>query len=99
MLRLAGVGGAIHLIIDGTKVSACHRLLMVSVAYRRRSLSIAWTRVRSGRGCSTTVKQVKALAYVQGLLPEGVKVSLLGDCEVDHAWLIENLRHWGWDYA
>ena len=81
MLRLAGVGGHIRLIIDASKVSAGHRLLMVSLAYRRRSLPIAWTWVRSSRGHSTTAKQVKLLAYVNRLLPRGVKVSLVGDCE------------------
>jgi hypothetical protein len=99
MLRLAGVGGCIRLIIDASKVSGSHRLLMVSLAYRRRSLPIAWTWVRSSRGHSTTAKQVKLLAYVQGLLPEGVKVSLVGDGQFDHPLLIENLRFWGWDYA
>jgi hypothetical protein len=29
------------------------------------------------------------------LLPEGVQVSLVGDCEFDHPLLIENLRFWG----
>jgi hypothetical protein len=99
MLRLAAVGGPIRLIIDASKVSAGHRLLMVSLAYRRRSLPIAWTWVRSSRGHSTTAKQVKLLAYVNHLLPEGLKVSLVGDCEFDHPLLIENLRFWGWDYA
>jgi hypothetical protein len=99
MLRLASIGGCIRLIIDASKVSAGHRLLMVSLAYRRRSLPIAWTWVRSSRGHSTTAKQVKLLAYVQKLLPEGVQVSLVGDCEFDHPLLIENLRFWGWDYA
>src|SRR5258708_3407513 len=64
-----------------------------------RSLLIAWTWVRSSRGRSTTAKQVKLLAYVNALLPFGVKVSLVGDCEFDHPLLIENLRFWGWDYA
>ncbi len=99
MLRLAAVGGHIRLIIDASKVSHGHRLLMVSLAYRRRSLPIAWTWVRSSRGHSSTAKQVKLLAYVKGLLPVGVKVSLVGDCEFDHPLLIENLRFWGWDYA
>jgi hypothetical protein len=99
MLRLAAVGGSIRLIIDASKVSAGHRLLMVSLAYRRRALPIAWTWVRSSRGHSTTAKQVKLLAYVQGVLPQGVKVCLVGDCEFDHPLLIENLRFWGWDYA
>jgi hypothetical protein len=99
LLCLAGVGGHIRLIIDASKVSAGHRLLMVSLAYRRRSLPIAWTWLRASRGHSTTAKQVKLLAYVKELLPVGVKVSLVGDCEFDQPLLIENRRFWGWDYA
>src|SRR5664279_3989275 len=99
MLRAAAVAGRVRLIIDASKVSYGHRLLMVSAAYRRRSLPLAWTWVNSSRGHSTTAKQVKLLAYVNRLLPPGVKVSLVGDCEFDHPLLIENLRFWGWDYA
>ena len=39
------------------------------------------------------------MAYGERLLPSGVKVSLVGDCEFDHPLLIENLCVWGWDYA
>lgn|SRR5579871_1085156 len=99
LLRAASVAGQVRLIIDASKVSHSHRLLMVSVAYQRRSLPIAWTWVRSSRGHSTTAKQVKLLDYVYRLLPPGVKVSLVGDCEFDHPLLIENLHFWGWDYA
>lgn len=99
VLRAAAVAGQVRLIIDASKVSHGHRLLMVSVATWRRSLPIAWTWVRSSRGHSSTAKQVKLLDYVHRLLPSGVKVSLVGDCEFDHPLLIENLRFWGWDYA
>src|SRR5260221_1717895 len=99
LLRAAAVAGQVRLIIDASKVSHGHRLLMVSVATWRRSLPIAWTWVRSARGHSSTAKQVKLLDYVYRLLPPGVKVSLVGDCEFDHPLLIENLRFWGWDYA
>src|SRR5215213_10097337 len=99
LVQAASVAGSIRLIIDASKVSQGHRLLMVSLAYQRRSLPIAWTWVRSSRGHSTTAKQVKLLAYVYRLMPSGVKVSLVGDCEFDHPLLIENLHFWGWDYA
>jgi hypothetical protein len=99
LLRAAGSAGQVRLIIDASKVSQDHRLLIVTVAYHRRSVPIAWTWVRSSRGHSTTAKQVKLLAYVQGLLPKDVKVSLVGDCEFDHPLLMENLRRWHWDYV
>jgi len=40
-LLSAASGGAVHLIIDSTKIAFGFRLVMVSVAYRRRSLPIA----------------------------------------------------------
>src|SRR5258708_6249845 len=72
---------------------------MVAIAYHRRALPLAWTWVPYKKGHSSTAKQVKLLAYVQDLLPEGVKVLLVGDCEFGHPLLMENLRHWSWDYV
>src|SRR4051812_20116448 len=45
-------GQPVRLIIDGTKVGGGHRLLMVALAYRRRSLPIAWTWLKGSRGHS-----------------------------------------------
>src|SRR5215204_5085048 len=48
LLKSAASAGTVHLIIDATKVAFGFLLLMVmvSVAYRRRSLPIAWTWLR-----------------------------------------------------
>jgi hypothetical protein len=45
--------GEIHLIVDGTKVGFGHQLLMVSLAYRKRAIPIAWTWIKHVRGHST----------------------------------------------
>src|SRR4051794_36993350 len=47
----------IRLIVDGSKVGFKHRLLMVSLAYQRRTLPIAWSWVRSEKGHSSSYKQ------------------------------------------
>lgn len=47
----------IRLIVDGTKVGFGHQLLMVSLAYRRRAIPIAWTWVKHVRGYSPAYKQ------------------------------------------
>jgi len=99
LLAKAGQSKQIRLILDATKVSSGHRLLMVSVAYQRWSVPLAWTWVRSRRGHSTTAKQVKLLACVQLLCPAGIHIALVADCEFDHPLLIENIVHWGWTYA
>lgn len=99
LISAASVTGEIHLVLDTTKVSAHHRLLLVGVAYRRRVLPLAWTWVRSSRGHSSAQKQVALLSYVRRLLPEGVKASLVGDCEFGHTAVLEAMQHWQWDYA
>ncbi len=99
LLAAAGVAGQVHLILDTTKVAFCFRLVMVSVAYRGRSLPLAWTWVLGSRGHTTTATQVRLLSYVGGLLPRKVKVSLVGDCEFGNPLLIEYVQDWGWDYA
>ena len=50
--------------MDGSKVSFDHQLLMVSLAYRRRSIPIAWTWIPYVRGHSTRTTQVDLLKYV-----------------------------------
>jgi DDE family transposase len=99
LLASAANAGPVHLIIDATKVAFGFRLVRVSLAYRRRRLPIAWTWVRGSRGPSSTAVQVKWLAYVQRLLPRGIRVRLVGDCEFGTSLLIANLRFWHWDYA
>jgi hypothetical protein len=99
LLTSAANTGQVHLLLDATKVAFGFRLVMVSLAYRRRSLPIAWTWTRGSRGHSTTATQVKLLAYVQRLLPGHVQVSLVGDSEFGRSLLIEYLTFWHWNYA
>ena len=99
LLQAASSGGHVRLIIDCSKVSAGHQLLIVGIAYRRRALPLAWTWVRRPKGHSTTRKQLALLSYVQTLIPRGVQVSLVGDCEFGRTLLLEYLDWWGWDYA
>src|SRR6266540_4991170 len=50
--------GEIRLIVDGTKVGFGHQMLMVSLAYRRRSIPIAWAWAKQVRGHSSAKKQI-----------------------------------------
>ena len=43
--------GEICLIVDGTKIGCGHQLLIVSLAYRKRAIPIAWTWMQHVRGC------------------------------------------------
>jgi hypothetical protein len=89
----------IRLIVDGTKIGFGHQLLMVSLAYRRRAIPIAWTWVRRVRGHSSAHKQLALLNYVRVLLPVGIPVFLVGDCEFGSVEVLKWLDQWHWFYV
>ncbi len=91
--------GEIRLIVDGTKVSFGHQLLMVALAYRNRSIPIAWTWVKQPRGHSSAIKQLALLAYVRQLLPRSAVVILVGDTEFGPVEVLKQLDHWCWFYV
>ena len=92
-------GQVLRLVVDGTKVGNGHQLLMVALAYRRRTLPIAWTWVRTKRGHSSAQKQCALLAYVHGLVPDGASVQIVGDSEFGAIDVLRRLDQWGWGYA
>jgi len=89
----------IRLVVDGTKVGFAHQLLMVSIAYRRRAIPIAWTWVRHVKGHSTASKQIALLSYVRRLLPPRAVVFLVGDTEFGAVKVLKQLDDWRWYYV
>lgn len=78
--RAAKGGGEIRLIVDGSKVGFGHRLLMVSLAYRKRAIPIAWSWVKNNKGHSSSYKQRALLGYVKRLIPdEAARVLVVGE--------------------
>ncbi len=88
----------IRLIVDGTKVGFAHQLLIVSLAYRRRAIPIAWTWVKHVKGHSTAHKQVALLSYVRSLLAPETAVFLVGDTEFGAVKVLKQLENWRWYY-
>lgn len=97
--RLVTSGGQVRLIVDGTKVGFGHQLLMVAVAYRRRTIPIAWTWVRYRRGRSSAHKQLALLGYVRQLLPPNAAVWVVGDSEFGANAVLRQLDRWQWQYV
>ena len=89
----------IRLIVDGSKVGFAHQLLIVSLAYRRRAIPIAWVWVNHVRGHSTAGVHLALLGYVRSLLPQGIAVLLVGDREFGAVEVLAQLDQWGWDYV
>ena len=92
-------GLEVRLLTDGTKIGFGHQLLMVSLAYRRRAIPIAWTWVNSARGHSSATKQRVLLAYIHGLLPAGAEVTIVGDSEFGAVAVLKQLEQWHWGYV
>src|SRR5258708_22650927 len=74
IIAAASVMGEIHRVMDTTKVSAHHRLLMGGVAYRRRVFPLAWSWVSTSRGHSSTALQVTLFSYDPSTLPPHIHV-------------------------
>jgi hypothetical protein len=91
--------GEIRLIVDGTKVGFGHQLLLVSLAYRRRAIPITWTWIKQVKGHSSAFKQLALLNYVRTLLPAGIGVFLVGDCEFGSVEVLKWLDSWHWFYV
>lgn len=91
--------GEIRLIVDGTKIGYGHQLLIVCLAYRKRSIPIAWTWAKHVRGHSDAGKQLALLAYVRKLLPKGAAVILVGDTEFGPVEVLRQLDTWSWFYV
>ena len=87
------------MIVDGTKIGFAHQLLIVCIAYRRRSIPIAWTWVRYVKGHSNARKQLALLSYVRSLIPRNAPVFLVGDCEFGSIAVLQQLDRWHWFYV
>jgi hypothetical protein len=97
--EIVASGQEVRLLIDGTKIGGGHRLLMVAVAYRRRTLPIAWTWVKGTRGHSLATTQCALFAYIRSLLPAGARVLVVGDSEFVSVELMRHFNQWGWAYV
>lgn len=96
---MAATTREVRLIFDATRVGSGHQLLIVSLAFRRRALPLAWTWVKSPKGHSSATKQLALLAYVRSLVPEGVPVLLVGDSEFGAMSVLKQLDAWKWRYV
>jgi hypothetical protein len=99
LLIAANAAGEVRLIVDGTQIGLGFQLIMLSLAYRRRSLPIAWVWVRAKRGHSLASIQVQLLRRVHALVPAGTAVVLVGDSEFGAIPVLQQLDQWGWGYV
>jgi len=82
-------GQEVRLIIDCTKVGFQHRLMSVSVAYKKRSLPLIWSVYKGAKGHVKVEEQLKLLKNLVPLIPKHSPVYLLGDAGFDSVELFQ----------
>jgi Transposase DDE domain len=97
LTRLAETGEPIPLILDQTKASDRHQILMLSVRWGERALPLAW-RVEETDGAIGFATQKELLEVVAGWLPAAQAVILLADRFYGTPEMIRWCRDQGWDY-
>lgn len=97
LARLAEAGGPVPLILDQSKVSERHQVLMLSVRWGERALPVAWRVVETDGAIGFAVQQ-DLLDAVRGWLPAEARVTLHGDRFYGTPDLIGWCQDCGWDY-
>jgi DDE family transposase len=94
---LSGLKGQrVQLLIDRVLLQDRHNILVVSVAFRRRSIPLAW-KALDHRGQSGFADQQALFKQALEVLPERVRVSVHGDSEFRSQELFAWLRSLGHD--
>jgi hypothetical protein len=98
VLALSAEGGRmIVAMIDQSKVNDAHQMLMVSLRVGERALPLAW-HMKKTQGAIGFCEQKSVLETVVALLPEGARVTLMGDRFYGSPALIEWCRGHGWGW-
>jgi Transposase DDE domain len=97
LARAAGPGEAIPLIMDQSKLSDRHQVLMLSVRWGERALPVAW-RVEETDGAIGFSTQRQLLDAVRAWLPADTGVTLYADRFYGTPELIRLCQDRGWDY-
>ena len=95
--RLCADGQTIVLMIDQSKATDLHQMVMVSARLGNRALPLAW-RVKETQGAIGFAEQRKVLEAVLAMLPKGVTPVLMGDRFYGSPDLIAWCRARGWDW-
>ncbi len=93
----AGPGERVDLILDQSRASERHQILMLALRWGERALPLAW-RVEETEGAIGFGVQKGLLDTVVAWLPEEARVRLLGDRFYGTPALIGHCQVLGWDY-
>lgn len=98
-LLAAFAGREVRLIMDCSKVGFHHRILTVSIAYKKRSLPLVWSVHRGRKGHVGYRHQLALLDYLLPRLPADTQVTLLADAGFESVHLLNWLRAEKWHFV
>ncbi|MCA9973815.1 MAG: transposase, partial [Anaerolineales bacterium] len=82
-----------------TQIGRNHRLLMIGLTYRKRTLPLAWSVHEGGRGHTTAQEQIALFGQIRFLIPASADVWVIGDTEFQHVPLLRWIRRRGWHFV
>lgn len=97
-LIAAFAGTGLRLVIDVTKVGFNHRAMVVGLAYRRRTLPLAWSVHKGYMGAISVNKIIELLQGVYCLIPYDSEVGIVADCGFKTVDLLRWLRKHEWHF-
>ena len=95
--QVAAAAGRVEVILDQSKLSERHQVLMLALRWGERALPLAW-RVEQTAGPIGQARQRELLDVLAAWLPEGVAVLVLADRFYGTPGLIAACAARGWDY-
>lgn len=98
-LLSAFAGKQLRLVVDCTKVGFNHRLLVIGLAYRKRTLPLVWSVHEGSKGHIKTSEQIALFQEVRTLIPSSAEVLVLGDSAFQHVPLLRWLQRRGWHFV
>jgi hypothetical protein len=91
--------GRIILVVDTTKVGFYHRLLSIGVAFKKRSLPLAWWVRRGRKGHTLADEQLALFKKVAKMLPKKAEIWVVGDTEFQSVRLLRWIRRQNWHFV
>lgn len=98
-LLSAFAGKQIRLVIDCTKIGFNYRLLMIGLAYKKRTLPLVWSIHQGRRGHTTVEKQLQLFKYLRPYLPKRSEIWVVGDTEFQSVHLLRWFYRQGWHFV
>jgi len=91
--------GTLLLAMDGSEVGRKCLALMISVIYQKRALPIAWIAVKGSKGHFPEETHIQLLKQVYQIVPQGVRIVVVGDGEFDGTTFQATIDGYGWLYV